>query len=196
MNTFMTALRTTLVTLMITGIVYPFAVTFAARLLFPEKAAGSLIFGGEGEIRGSVSIGQNFTKPWYFNPRPSAAGSGYDSMKSGGSNFSPASSKLRERIGRDLDRIGRENPGAVGPVPAELVQASGSGLDPHITPEAALWQIPRIATSRNVDPAGIRKIVGSLTEGRDFGIFGEPRVNVLRLNLALDKTYGIKTVKQ
>lgn len=189
-KTLKTALRTAMVTLMITGIVYPLSVTVAARLLFSEKAAGSLITDQAGEIRGSSLIGQNFTRPCYFQPRPSAAGDGYDAMASGGSNLGPASAELKARMEKDLARLEKENPETEGPVPVELLTASGSGLDPHISPNAAFWQIPRIASARNADAGKIRKLVESLAQGRDFGVLGEPRVNVLHVNLALDRDFG------
>jgi K+-transporting ATPase ATPase C chain len=192
MKTLMTAIRTALVTLVITGIAYPLSVTVVARYLFPEKAAGSLVTDERGNIRGSSLIGQKFTHPWYFHPRPSAAGDGYDAMKSCGSNLGPASVELKARMERDLIRLKRENPEAQGPFPAELLTASGSGLDPHITPYAAFFQVPRIAMERNADEGEIRKMVEHMTEGRDLGIFGEPRVNVLRLNLALDGRWPLE----
>ena len=189
-KTLKTALRTAMVTLMITGVVYPLSVTVVARFLFPEKASGSLITDQTGEIRGSSLNGQSFTLPCYFQPRPSAAGDGYDAMASGGSNLGPASTELKARMEKDLARLEKENPGAGGPVPLELLTASGSGLDPHISPNAAFWQIPRIASARNADAGKIRKLVERFTQGRDFGVLGEPRVNVLHLNLALDRDFG------
>ena len=189
-KTIKTALRTAMVTLMITGIVYPLSVTVVARFLFPEKAAGSLITDQAGDIKGSSLIGQSFTLPCYFQPRPSAAGDGYDAMASGGSNLGPASAELKARMEKDLVRLEQENPGAEGPVPVDLLTASGSGLDPHISPNAAFWQIPRIASARNADAREIRKLVERLTQGRDFGVLGEPRVNVLHVNLALDRDFG------
>jgi potassium-transporting ATPase KdpC subunit len=180
------AFRVALVTLVLTGIIYPFAVTGVAQAIFPEKANGSLIRNDKGELIGSELIGQAFAKPSYFQPRLSAAGTGFDAANSGGSNLGPSSRKLRDRIKADAERLLKENPGAKGPVPVELVTASASGLDPHISPEAAAWQIPRIAASRNVAPERIKQIVESLTESRDLGIFGEPRVNIILVNMALD----------
>jgi K+-transporting ATPase ATPase C chain len=195
MKNLMIAFRVSLVTLILTGIIYPFAVTGVAQVIFPQKANGSMITGDKGELIGSELIGQAFTKPSYLQPRPSAAGNGFDATSSGGSNFGPTSLKLRDRIKADTERLLKENPAATGPVPVELVTASASGLDPHISPEAAGWQIPRIAASRNVAPERIEQIVESLTEGRALGIFGEPRVNVVLVNLALDKQFG-KSIKQ
>jgi len=190
MKDIMIAVRVALVTLVLTGILYPFAVTGVAKALFPHKANGSMITGEKGEMIGSELIGQSFTKPSYFQPRPSAAGNGYDAQCSGGSNLGPSSVKLKERIKMETERLLKENPDAAGSVPMELVTASASGLDPHISPEAALWQIPRIAASRKAAPEHIRKIVENATEGRDFGLFGEPRVNVLLVNIALDRQFG------
>ncbi|MFA6011989.1 MAG: potassium-transporting ATPase subunit KdpC [Desulfobacteraceae bacterium] len=190
MKDILIAVRVALVTLVLTGILYPFAVTGVAKALFPHKANGSMITGEKGEMIGSELIGQSFTKPSYFQPRPSAAGNGYDAQSSGGSNLGPSSVKLKERIKMETERLQKENPDAAGSVPMELVTASASGLDPHISPEAALWQIPRIATSRKAAPEHIRKIVENVTEGRDLGLFGEPRVNVLLVNVALDRQFG------
>jgi K+-transporting ATPase ATPase C chain len=190
MKELMIAFRVALVILVLTGIIYPFAVTGVAQAIFPEKANGSMIKGDNGELIGSELIGQAFTKPSYFQPRPSAAGNGFDATSSGGSNLGPSSLKLRDRITADAKRLIKDNPDAKGPVPVELVTASASGLDPHISPEAAVWQIPRIAASRNVASERIKQIVESLTESRDLGILGEPRVNVLFVNLALDKQLG------
>lgn len=185
----MIALRVALVTLILTGIIYPFAVTGVAQAIFPQKANGSMIKGDKGELIGSELIGQAFAKPSYLQPRPSAAGNGFDATCSSGSNLGPSSLKLRERIKADTERLIKENPAATSPVPVELVTTSASGLDPHISPEAAVWQIPRIAASRNVAPERIEQIVENMTEGRDFGIFGEPRVNVMLVNLELDKQF-------
>jgi len=190
MKNIMIAVRVALVTLVLTGILYPFAVTGVAKALFPHKANGSMITGEKGEFIGSELIGQSFAKPSYFQPRPSTAGNGYDAQSSGGSNLGPSSVKLKDRIKMETERLLRENPDAEGSVPVELVTASASGLDPHISPEAALWQIPRIAASRKAAPEQIRKIVKNATEGRDLKLFGEPRVNVLLVNIALDRQFG------
>src|SRR5262249_31526949 len=139
----------------------------------------------------SELIGQSFSKPEYFQGRPSAAGEkGYDAAASSGSNFGSTSAKLRDRTSKEAERLSKEKPEAPGPIPAELITASGSGLDPHLSPEAARWQIPRIARARRVAPDRVRHLVDDSIEGRDLGLFGEPRVNVLRLNLMLDRQFG------
>lgn len=190
MKNIIIAFRVALVTLILTGIIYPFAVTGITQIIFPDKANGSMIKNEKGEIIGSELISQAFVKPSYFQPRPSAAGNGYDAANSGGSNLGPSSRKLRDRIKTDTERLVSENPDAKDPVPVELVTTSASGLDPHISIKAAMWQMPRIAKFRNADPEIIKEIIENTTEGRDLLIFGEPRVNVLRLNLALDKRFG------
>lgn len=184
------ALRTTVVTLILTGIIYPLMVTGLAQLLFPHRANGSLVTDERGQVAGSELIGQGFTHPAYFHPRPSAAGNGYDATASSGSNLGPTSKKLQDRVAQDVRLLKEENPGAVGAVPIELVTTSGSGLDPHLSPTAALWQMPRIANARRVTPERVRAVMEAITEGRDLGILGEPRVNVLALNLALDRQFG------
>jgi K+-transporting ATPase ATPase C chain len=190
------ALRATAVTLALTGLVYPLVLTGLALGLFPSAARGSLLRDANGRVVGSALIGQTFTKPWYFHGRPSAAGdNGYDGLASGGSNLGPSSAKLHDRAKADVERLLRENPDAPGPVPAELVTASASGLDPHISPQATLWQLPRVARARNVAPERIRQVIADLTEGRDLGFLGEPRVNVLLLNMALDRQFGPASVR-
>jgi K+-transporting ATPase ATPase C chain len=190
MSSVFIAIRVTLVTLVLTAVAYPAVVTGAAQLLFPARANGSLVQDDRGRVTGSELIGQSFNSPGYFQPRPSAAGAGYDGLASSGSNWGPTSEKLKARIATDLVRLKAENPEAPGPVPAELVTASASGLDPHVSPESVLWQLPRVARARGVSPERIRTLVDAQVEGRDFGIFGEPRVNVLLLNLALDRQFG------
>jgi K+-transporting ATPase ATPase C chain len=191
MSHFVIALRATVVTLVLTGLVYPVFMTGAAKLIFPHQAGGSLVTDDKGAVVGSELIGQSFAKPAYFQPRPSAAGDkGYDAAGSTGSNFGVTSKKLQDRVNADVTRLQKENPDATGAIPADLVTASGSGLDPHITPEAALWQVPRVAKARNVQPERIKQVVESQIEGRDVGFLGEPRVNVLLLNLALDRQFG------
>jgi len=184
------ALRTTLVTLVLTGLLYPLAMTGVAQALFPGRANGSLVRDEKGAVVGSELIGQVFATPAYLQGRPSAAGNGYDATASSGSNLGPTSKKLRDRVSGDVDRLHKENPEAALPVPAELVTTSASGLDPDLAPGAALWQVARIAHARQIAPERIRAVVEGLVQGRDLGVFGEPRVNVLAVNLALDQRFG------
>jgi K+-transporting ATPase ATPase C chain len=188
------ALRVTLVTLVLTGIVYPLALTGVAQGLFHDRANGSLVRDASGAVVGSELIGQVFTNPAYLQGRPSAAGNGYDATASSGSNLGPTSKKLRDRVTADIERLRKENPAAPPPIPTELVTTSASGLDPNLSPAAALWQVPRIAAARQIAPERIRQAIESRVEGRDLGVFGEPRVNVLAVNLALDQQFG-KPVK-
>ena len=169
----------------ILGILYPLAVWGVGQVVFPHEANGSLIKNASGEIVGSELIGQPFTSDKYFHSRPSAAGNGYDAGASGGSNLGATSQKLIDRIRTETETLQAENPQK--PVPADLVTTSGSGLDPHISPAAAEFQIPRVARARGLSETDLRRIVQKYTEGRQFDIFGEPRVNVLKLNLALDE---------
>ena len=190
-NAMLIALRTTVVTLVLTGILYPFAVTGLAQLLLPWRANGSLVNSEHGQVVGSELIGQGFVNPAYFQLRPSAAGEkGYDAAASSGSNLGPTSKKLQDRVIQDLGRLKEENPSAPGPVPVELVTTSASGLDPHLSLQGALWQVPRIASTRGVAPERVRAAVEAANEGRDLSLLGEPRVNVLLLNLALDRQFG------
>jgi K+-transporting ATPase ATPase C chain len=172
------------------GVVYPLAITGISQIAFPHRANGSLVTSG-GKVIGSELIGQNFTKPEYFQPRPSAAGSdGYDGTSSSGSNLGPTSKKLIDRVQGSLEKFRKENPDYHGPIPADLVTASASGLDPHISPESALAQAPRIAKTRNIAAAQVQQLIAQHTEGPELGLLGEPRVNVLQLNLALDERYS------
>jgi K+-transporting ATPase ATPase C chain len=185
------ALRLTIVTFVLTGLVYPLVSTILAQALFSDQATGSLIKDEQGKVIGSSLIGQPFASPAYFQPRPSAAGSGYDGQASGGSNLGSTSQKLRDRLTADVERLKKDNPDAPLPIPVDLVTASASGLDPHISLAAALWQVPRIAKARPDTSADrIRRVIDSQAEGRDLGFLGEPRVNVLLLNLALDRQFG------
>jgi K+-transporting ATPase ATPase C chain len=185
---FLPALRITLVLTALTGLLYPALVTVIARAIFPRQAAGSLIDAG-GKLKGSELIGQKFVRPEYFHGRPSAAGDGYDAANSGGSNLGPTSQKLADRVQADAERFRRENPDFRGPLPADLVTASASGLDPHISPASAYAQAERVAKARGVPVAAIQRLVASSIEARQLGFLGEPRVNVLRINLALDQAY-------
>jgi K+-transporting ATPase ATPase C chain len=180
-----TSIRFTLVTAILLGLGYPLFVTGLAALIFPHQAAGSLIKLNDGTVIGSELLAQSFTADKYFHPRPSAAGNGYDATASGGSNLAQSSKTLIDRIQGSIDKLSAENPGK--PVPIDLVTMSGSGLDPDITPDAADFQAPRVAKARNIPEDRVRQLIAQNTTSRQFGLLGEPRVNVLDLNLALDK---------
>ena len=179
-----TAFLMTVATTILLGLVYPLVVTGLAQVLFRDKANGQIVY-RQGQAVGSRLIGQPFTGPRYFHSRPSAAGNGYDAANSGGSQFGPTNQKLIDRITADVATARLENPGR--PVPIDLVTTSASGLDPHISPEAAEFQVARVARERGLPEEAVRDLVRKHTEGRDLGLFGEPRVNVLALNLALDE---------
>lgn len=177
----------TLVTTVLFGLVYPLAITGLAQLIFPEKANGQLIQ-VNGKLAGSKIIGQAFSGAGYFHSRISAAGSGYDAASSSGSNLGPTNKALLERVKADVQKRHEENPSVA--VPVDLVTASASGLDPDISPAAAEFQVPRVARERNMSEAEVRQLVAKYRQGRQFGILGEPRVNVLQLNLALDAAHA------
>lgn len=180
----LTAVLMTIATTILLGIIYPLAVTAIAQVLFPDQANGELIR-RNGVVVGSRILGQSFSSAGYFHSRPSAAGDGYDADSSGASNLGPTNSKLMARVKDDAAAAERENPNAL--VPVDLVTASGSGLDPDISPAAAEFQIPRVARARGISPQAVRQLVRRHKQGRTFGFLGEPRVNVLELNLALDE---------
>ena len=179
----------TVVTTFLFGLVYPLAVTGVAQILAPDKANGELIRRG-GKLVGSKLIGQAFSGPAYFHSRPSAAGSGYDAAASSGSNLGPTNKALLGRVGADVQKLHTENPSE--PVPIDLVTSSASGLDPDISPAAAEFQIPRVAKERGISEAQLRRLIANHTQGRAFGVLGEPRVNVLELNLDLDAFHPVR----
>ena len=183
------AVLVTLVLTILTGLVYPLVVTGLSQALFHREANGSMIE-VNGRIVGSQLIGQKFTRPEYFHGRPSAAGDGYDAANSGATNLGPTNQHLVDRVRDDIKKFRQENPTYTGPIPADLLTTSASGLDPHISPASAFAQVDRVAKARGVAPDVVRGKVEQHVEGRQFGIFGEPRVNVLLLNLDLDRTLG------
>jgi len=185
------AILMTVVTTLLFGVAYPLAVTGLAQLLFPEKANGQLITNDQGIVIGSAIIGQPFSSPAYFHPRPSAAGAnGYDASASSGTNLGPTSQKLADAVAARVAEAKAENPSM--PVPIDLVTSSASGLDPHVSPAAARFQVPRVARERGASEEAIRQLVDHQTTPRQFGVLGEPTVNVLLLNLALDARYPKK----
>jgi len=177
------AVLMTIVTTVILGVIYPLAITGIAQVAFPDQANGQLIE-RNGKVVGSRIIGQGFSSPGYFRSRPSAAGTGYDAANSAGSNLGPTNKKLLDTVKANVEAAKKENPNA--PVPIDLVTTSASGFDPHVSLAAADFQVPRVARERGISEADVRRLVAVHTEGRTFGFFGEPRVNVLELNLALD----------
>ncbi len=185
-------LRIKLFMTLLLGVIYPLAITGISQVLFPHQANGSLIE-QNGKVIGSELIGQNFAKAEYFQPRPSAAGNdGYDPTSSSGSNYGPTNQKLVDRVKASIDKFRKDNPDDSGPLPADLVTASASGLDPHISPASAAAQAARVAKARGVSPDQMNTLVAKLTEGPDLGLLGEPRVNVLKLNLELDRQFPKK----
>jgi potassium-transporting ATPase KdpC subunit len=184
-----TAILMTIATTVLLGILYPLLVTGVAQLFFPRQANGNLIYAKDGAVAGSRLIGQPFSGPGYFHSRPSAAGAaGYDATASGGSNLGPTNAQLITRVNEDVAKLQAENPNT--PVPVDLVTTSGSGLDPDITPAAAQFQIHRVSSERKIPETEIAQLVHDHSQNRQWGFLGEPRVNVLELNLALDAKYG------
>jgi len=179
-----TSIRFTLLMTLAFGIAYPLVLTGIAGTIFPNKAAGSLIV-QNGQVIGSELLAQSFTSDKYFHPRPSAAGNGYDATSSGGSNLAQSNAKLVQRMQRDIDKLAAENPG--DPIPIDAVTTSGSGLDPDITPDNAYFQVRRVARARGVPEQKLDELVRQHTQPRTFGLLGEPRVNVLELNMTLDQ---------
>ena len=188
-----TAVLMTVATTILLGIIYPLVITAIARVAFPEKANGQLITRA-GQTVGSRIIGQPFIGPGYFHSRPSAAGSGYDATNSGGTNLAATNQKLIDRVRQDTAVLQAENPSK--PVPIDSLTTSASGLDPHITPANAEFQVPRVARERGMSEDQLRQIIARHTEGRQLGFLGEPRVNVLELNLDLDSTHGMRSAVQ
>jgi len=178
-----TSILFTIVTTVLLGLGYPLFITGVAAVVFPHKAAGSLIL-KDGQVIGSELLAQSFTSDRYFHPRPSAAGNGYDATASGGSNLAQSNKTLVTRIQGDIDKLAAQNPGK--PVPIDLVTTSASGLDPDITPDAAFYQVSRVAKARNLSEESVRELIEQHVTNRQLGVLGEPRVNVLNLNLALD----------
>lgn len=184
-------LRIKLFFTLVLGVVYPLAMTGIAQVLFPKQSNGSLIQAGD-KVIGSAIIGQGFTRPEYFHPRPSAAGAGYDATASAGSQLGPTNQKLVDRVKTSVEQFRKENPEFSGPVPADLLTTSASGLDPHISPASARAQAPRVAKVRGISTGQVDQLVQEFTENPNLGLLGESRVNVLRINLALDQRFAMQ----
>jgi K+-transporting ATPase ATPase C chain len=182
------AILLTFVFIVVTGLIYPGVVTAVARVVFPNQSSGSLVT-ANGQVIGSRLIGQQFTQPWYFHPRPSAAGNGYDATASGGTNKGPTDRKLADTLIAGAIAQAESAGVAKGSIPTDMATSSASGLDPHISPANALFQVARVAAARGVDSTQVRDLALHYVESRQFGFFGEPRVNVLALNLALDNAF-------
>jgi potassium-transporting ATPase KdpC subunit len=182
------AILLTFVFIVVTGLIYPGVVTAVARVVFPNQSSGSLVT-ANGQVIGSRLIGQQFTQPWYFHPRPSAAGNGYDATASGGTNKGPTDRKLADTLIAGAIAQAESAGVAKGSIPTDMATSSASGLDPHISPANALFQVARVAAARGVDSSQVRDLALHYVESRQFGFFGEPRVNVLALNLALDNAF-------
>jgi K+-transporting ATPase ATPase C chain len=191
-NQLLPGLRMTLLLTVLTGLIYPGVITAICQILFKSQANGSLIT-RNGKVVGSALIGQNFARPEYMQPRPSAAGAdGYDSSASSGSNLGPTSQKLMDRIKGSAEKLRADNPAWMGNLPADMPTASGSGLDPHVSPATAAAQVERVAKARHASPEQVKQLVDRHIEGRDLGFLGEPRVNVLAVNLALDDKFPVR----
>lgn len=180
------AFRMTVLSIVILGLIYPLAMTGIAETVFPKQANGSLVT-VKGKVVGSWIVGQLWTQPQYFQGRPSAAGKGYDPTSTGGTNLGPTSKKLKDSTQATIAALKKQNPDAQGEPPMDLVTSSASGIDPDISPEAAYWEAPRVAKARKTSVAAVNALIGRHVQGRTFGFLGEPHVNVLELNLALDK---------
>lgn len=191
MNQIKITILATIVLTILFGLAYPLVMTGLAHVFFPHQANGSLVT-ANGKVIGSELIGQSFTKPEYFHGRPSAAGNGYDAANSSGSNLGPTNQKLVDRVQADVKKFRAENPTYKGPIPSDLLTTSGSGLDPDISPASAEVQVNRVAAARGVPADRIEALVLRHTQGRQWGIFGEPRVNVLLLNLDLDQSFPVR----
>jgi K+-transporting ATPase ATPase C chain len=182
---FGTSLRVTIISVILLGLIYPLVMTALAQAIFPRQANGSLLT-VNGKVVGSAIIGQLWTKPQYFHGRPSAAGKGYDPTQTGGTNYGPTSKKLIDSTKATIAQLEKDNPDANGAPPIDLVTSSASGIDPDISPAAAYWEAPRVARARHMSLSGVDALIAQHVQGRTFGLLGEPRVNVLELNLALD----------